>query len=126
MEKKIIKTDQAPQAIGPYSQAVHSGDTLFISGQVAINPETGKIRASDAPEQTHMVIGHLRTILNAAGMGLEDVVKTTIFLTSLDDFAAVNEVYREYFESDPPARATVEVSRLPLGALVEIEAIARK
>jgi 2-iminobutanoate/2-iminopropanoate deaminase len=124
--KKIISTSKAPGAIGPYSQAVLSGGTLFLSGQIAINPSTGKVEAADVAGQARQVMANLQAVLEEAGMNLSNVVKTTIFLTSLDDFKIVNEVYGEYFKSAPPARATIEVSRLPLGALVEIEAVAEK
>lgn len=124
--KSVIRTKRAPGAIGPYSQAVMAGDTLYVSGQIAINPATGKIESNDAAGQARRVLENMKAILEDAGMSLENVVKTTIYLASLDDFAAVNAVYGGFFEHDPPARATVEVSRLPLGALVEIEATAQK
>jgi 2-iminobutanoate/2-iminopropanoate deaminase len=124
--KSIIRTKRAPGAIGPYSQAVMAGDTLFVSGQIGIDPATGKIESGDAAGQARQVLENLKAILEDAGMSLADVVKTTIYLASLDDFSTVNTVYGGFFEHDPPARATIEVSRLPLGALVEIEAMARK
>jgi len=124
--KKIIKTDKAPKAIGPYSQGVLSGDTLFLAGQIAIDPESGRIEVEDPAGQTRRVIENLRAVLEEAGMGLENVVKTTIYLTSLENFGIVNEVYSEFFRESAPARATVEVAKLPLGALVEIEAIAER
>ncbi len=123
MRKQIIKTDQAPKAIGPYSQAVKAGNMLFLSGQIPINPATGEI-TGDIKAQTRQALENLKAILSASGASPENVVKTTVFLKNLDDFNAMNEIYREYFSGDPPARSTVEVSRIPRGALVEIEAIA--
>lgn len=123
--KQIISTDRAPGALGPYSQAVRAGEFLFLSGQVGINPATGKIDAADVGGQVRQVLENLTAVLEAAGLTIDHVVKTTIFLASMDDFAVVNEIYATYFSHNPPARATVEVSRLPAGALVEIEAIAR-
>lgn len=119
----IIKTDKAPKAIGPYSQAIKSGNILFISGQVPINPATGEI-TGDIKAQTRQVLENLKSILLAAGASPADVVKTTVFLKNLDDFNSMNEIYREYFSEDAPARSTIEVSRIPRGALIEIEAIA--
>ncbi len=124
--KKIISTDHAPAAIGPYSQAIDLGDFVFISGQVPINPPTGKIEVTDITSQTRQVMENLKAILGAAGLTLENVVKATVFLQSMDDFKAMNAVYGEYFSKDPPARAAIEVAGLPLGAQVEIEAIARR
>jgi 2-iminobutanoate/2-iminopropanoate deaminase len=124
--KRIIKTNGAPAAIGPYSQAVDTGDFVFVAGQVPINPVSGDIEASDIAGQTRQALENLRAILGAAGVGLDDVVKVTVFLQSMDDFKEMNSVYAEYFAADPPARAAVEVAKLPLGARVEIEAIARR
>ena len=124
--KNVVHSKHAPKALGPYSQAILNRDTLFLSGQVGIDPETGEFIPGGVEEQTHRVIQNLRAVLEAAEMGLENIVKTTIYVDSIEDFQAVNRVYGEYFVKDPPARATVEVARLPLGALVEIEAIARK
>ncbi|MBI4721157.1 MAG: RidA family protein [Chitinivibrionia bacterium] len=124
--KNVIRTARAPGAIGPYSQAVRAGDMLFVSGQIGINPATGKIESADVAGQARQVLLNLKAIVEDAGMGLENVVKTTIYLASMGDFAAVNEVYGGVFDHDPPARATIEVSKLPLGALVEIEAVAQK
>jgi len=124
--KKAITTDRAPRAIGPYSQAVDCGDFVFLSGQIAIDPATGKLEGGDAAAQTRRVMENLGAVLAAAGLDFKNVVKTTVYLASLDDFQAVGAVYGEYFPEDPPARATVEVSRLPLGALVEIEAVAKR
>jgi len=124
-KRERIQTDRAPKAIGPYSQAIRSGDLVFCSGQVAIDPASGALVAGDAAEQTRQAIRNLAAVLEAAGLSLSHVVKTTIFLVSMDDFAAVNAVYAESFAADPPARATIAVAALPLGARVEIEAIAR-
>jgi 2-iminobutanoate/2-iminopropanoate deaminase len=124
--KKIVNTDRAPAAIGPYSQAVDTGDFVFIAGQVPIVPAEGKIVAERVAGQTRQVLENIKEILAAAGLGLENVVKTTVFLRSMGDFREMNEVYAAYFANDPPARATVEVAGLPLGALVEIEAVARR
>jgi 2-iminobutanoate/2-iminopropanoate deaminase len=122
--KKIVRTDRAPAAIGPYSQAVDAGDFVFVAGQVPIVPAEGKIVAERVAGQTRQVLENIKEILAAAGLGLENVVKTTVFLRSMGDFREMNEVYAAYFANDPPARATVEVAGLPLGALVEIEAVA--
>jgi 2-iminobutanoate/2-iminopropanoate deaminase len=123
--RERIQTDRAPQALGPYSQAIRSGDFVFCAGQVAIDPATGALVAGDAAEQTRQVMRNLSAVLEAADLSLAHIVKTTIFLVSMDDFAAVNAVYAESFAADPPARATIAVAALPLGARVEIEAIAR-
>ena len=122
--KTVVSTPNAPAAIGPYSQAIRAGNFLFLSGQIPLNPETGEMVGETAATQAKQVMRNLSAVLEAAGAGLGSLVKTSIFLASLDDFAAVNEVYGSYFASDPPARATVEVSSLPKGALVEIEGIA--
>ncbi len=126
MTRKVVHSDDAPAALGPYSQAIDTGDLVFCSGQVPIDPAKGGIVTDDISGQTHQVMGNLRAVLAASGLTFENVVKTTIFLSSMDDFQAVNAAYGEYFGDDPPARATVEVSRLPLDARVEIEAIARR
>lgn len=125
--KKPISTDQAPQAIGPYSQGISSraGQYLFISGQLPINPATGGMPPAIS-EQTEQSLKNLQAILEAAGSGLGDVVKTTVYLADMNDFAAMNAVYARYFESPYPARAAVQVARLPKDALVEIDAIAVK
>jgi len=123
---EFIKTDKAPQAVGPYSQAVKVGNFLFISGQIAINPETGKLEGETVAEQSERVLKNIEAILREAGFSLKDVVKTTVYLKNMCDFAEMNEVYAKFFGEHRPARATVEVSNLPLGALVEIEAIAVK
>jgi 2-iminobutanoate/2-iminopropanoate deaminase len=123
MSRKIIKTDQAPEAIGPYSQAVKYGNLLFVSGQVPFNRATGKI-SGGIEEQTRQSLENLKAILVASGTSLDSVLKTTVFLKNMDDFAAMNGVYKEYFSQDPPARSTVEVARIPRDSMVEIEAIA--
>lgn len=124
--KKAIQTDDAPKAIGPYSQAVLTGDTLYVSGQVPIDPVEGRIVADDVAGQAQQVMRNLEAILVATGMTFTNVIKTTIFLTSMDDFQTVNGIYGAYFPEDPPARATIAVAALPLGAKVEIEAVAKK
>jgi 2-iminobutanoate/2-iminopropanoate deaminase len=121
--RNIIQTDKAPQAIGPYSQAIETAGTVYISGQIPLNPETGEM-AESITEQTEQVMKNLTAILDEAGLSFDQVVKMTIFLTSLDDFAAVNEVYGRHLSEPYPARATVEISKLPKGANVEIEAVA--
>jgi 2-iminobutanoate/2-iminopropanoate deaminase len=122
--KKIISTSEAPAAIGPYSQAVHSGSLLFCSGQIPLDPKSGQIVSGDIGAQTRRVLNNIAAVLKAEGATFEDVVKTTIFLTDLSDFQTVNEIYGTYFEQQPPARSTVQVSALPKGANVEIEVIA--
>ena len=123
---EFVKTDKAPQAVGPYSQAVKVGNFLFISGQIAINPETGKLEGETVAEQTERVLKNIEAILREAGFSLKNMVKTTVYLKNMCDFADMNEVYAKFFGEHRPVRATVEVSNLPLGALVEIEAIAVK
>jgi 2-iminobutanoate/2-iminopropanoate deaminase len=122
--KEIVSTERAPRAIGPYSQAVRSGNFLFASGQIPIDPATGEFVAGGITEQTEQVMRNVSAILEAAGAGLQQVVKTTVFLADMDDFTAMNEVYGRFFGADPPARATVQAARLPRDARVEIEAIA--
>ncbi len=122
--KDIIATDRAPRAIGPYSQAVRAGDLVFASGQIPIDPATGEFVAGGIAEQTEQVLRNLTAVFSAAGLGLSQVVKTTVFLSNMDDFTAMNEVYGRFFGAEPPARATVEAARLPRDARVEIEAIA--
>ena len=124
MIKEAISTDQAPKAIGPYSQAVSANGLLFCSGQIPIDPGTGELVKGDVKEQTRQVLSNLRAVLAAAGCTFDNVVKTTIYLRDMSDFQAVNEVYGEFFERLPPARATVQVARLPLDVDVEIECIA--
>ena len=120
----IIATDCAPQAIGPYSQAVRAGNLVFASGQIPINPVTGEFVAGGIAEQTEQVLRNLTAVFEAAGLSLSQVVKTTVFLVDMDDFAVMNEVYGRFFGQQPPARATVQAARLPRDARVEIEAIA--
>ena len=124
--KHVISTDQAPGAIGPYSQAVKATgtSTIYCSGQMAIVPETGELLDGDVVEQCKLVMANLQAVLKAAGAEFPDVVKTTIYLEDMADFAAVNEVYASYFDDNPPARATVAVRGLPKGVQVEIDAIA--
>jgi|SRR6056297_3068706 len=123
--KKIIQTQNAPKAIGPYSQATETNGMLFISGQLPINPKTGEI-PEDIKAQTKQSLENTKHILEAAGMTMENIVKATVLLHNIEDFAAMNEIYAEYFTENPPARAAYEVANLPKGALVEIESIAAK
>ncbi|MCS6816215.1 MAG: RidA family protein [Blastocatellia bacterium] len=122
--RRTITTDQAPRAIGPYVQAVQVGEWIFVSGQIALDPETGELIPGGIEEQTERVLQNLRAILEAAGSSLEKVVKTTVYLADLNDFSKMNEVYARYFPGEKPARATVEVSRLPRDARIEMDAIA--
>ncbi len=124
--KKVIRTEKAPSAIGPYSQAIEKNGTLFISGQVPIDPATGKVTEGGIREQTRQVMKNIGAILEAAGYTFGDVVKSTCLLSDMDNFAAMNEVYAEFYPADPPARAAYGVVRLPLGVMVEIETIAMK
>ena len=122
--RTAIQTDAAPAAIGPYSQAIRSGDLLFVSGQIPIDPETGDIVSGDVGAQTQRVMQNLGAILDTAGATFEHVVRTTVFLINLDDFALMNEVYSTYFTSPEPARSTLEVTALPKGTSVAIDVIA--
>jgi len=122
--RDVISTDQAPKAIGPYSQAIRAGGLIFTSGQVAIDPATQQVIAGDVAAQTERVMKNLTAILEASGSSLEKVVRCTVFLKNMGDFAAMNEVYGRYFTQAPPARSTVEVARLPKDVLVEIDVIA--
>ena len=124
MKKESVLSDQAPAPVGPYSQAVRAGGFLFLSGQVALDPATGQLVEGDVVAHTRQIMANLKGVLAAAGLSLADVVKTTIFLTDMGDFGAVNGVYGEYFSSDPPARSCVQVAALPLGVPIEIEMIA--
>ncbi len=124
MQREQIKTPHAPAAIGPYSQAIKTGSMIFTAGQIPLDPTTGQMVSADIQAQTERVLENLRAVLTAAGASLETVVKTTVFLKSMSDFAAMNEVYTRYFPGVPPARSTVAVADLPRGALVEIECIA--
>jgi 2-iminobutanoate/2-iminopropanoate deaminase len=121
--KKVISTGKAPAAVGPYSQAIRAGDLLFVSGQLGIDPETGKLVDGGIEKQTEQALRNVASIVEAAGSGLGAVVKATVFLQNMSEFALMNGVYKRFFESDPPARAAFEVAQLPLGGLVEIEAI---
>jgi len=122
--RKIIQTALAPQAIGPYSQAIRAGGFVFASGQIPIDPQTGQFISGGIAQQTEQVLKNLAAVLEAAGSGLDHVVKTTVFLADMQDFVAMNEVYGKFFTTEPPARATVAASRLPRDARVEIDAIA--
>ena len=124
MSKEIVSTDRAPAAVGPYSQAVHTGNLVYTAGQIPLDPATGNIVEGDIGAQVEQALKNLQAVLEAAGSGLEQVIKTTVFLQNMDDFAALNDVYARFFSGEPPARSAVEVARLPLGALVEIEAVA--
>ncbi len=122
--REVIATKDAPQAIGPYSQAIKAGGLVFCSGQIALDPASGTIVGSDVAQQTERVLRNLAAVLAAAGSGLDRVVKTTVFLKNMGDFAAMNEVYGRHFKTAPPARSTVEAARLPKDVLVEIDVIA--
>ena len=124
MQKEIISTKDAPQAIGPYSQAIRFGNLIFVSGQIPIKPETGKILKGNIKEQTRLILKNLSTILAAGGSSLDNVLRTTIFLTDLENYPVVNETYAQYFNDLPPARSTVQVAKLPMDAQIEIDAIA--
>ena len=123
--RQAVSTDAAPKAIGPYSQAIRAGALLFVSGQVPLDPATGALVPGDISAQTHRVMRNLQAVLEAAGVSLDAIVKTTIYLADLADFKIVNEAYGSYFTPPAPARATVQVSRLPLDARVEIDAVAQ-
>jgi 2-iminobutanoate/2-iminopropanoate deaminase len=122
--REVIATDQAPQAIGPYSQAIRAQGLIFTSGQIALDPATAQIVSGDVSAQTERVLQNLAGILEASDSGLDKVLRCTVFLKSMGDFAAMNEVYGRYFKQAPPARSTVEVARLPKDVLIEIDAIA--
>ncbi len=122
--RDVISTKEAPQAIGPYSQAIRANGFVFVSGQIAFDPATQQVITGDVAAQTERVLKNLSAILKAAGTGVEKVVRSTVFLKNMGDFAAMNEVYGKYFVSAPPARSTVEVARLPKDVLVEIDVIA--
>jgi len=124
--KTVINTDHAPKAIGPYSQAIKSGKTLYISGQIPIDPKTGKIIEGGIKEQTEQVMKNIAAILEAADFTFDEVVKSTCLLSDISNFAVMNEVYGSYYKKNPPARAAFAVKDLPLGALIEIETIAAK
>lgn len=122
--KEIVSTDNAPGAIGPYSQAIKTGNLVFVSGQIPIDPQTGEFVPGGISEQSEQVLKNLSAVLEAAGSGLNNVVKTTVFLADMNDFAVMNEIYARYFNENKPARATVEAARLPRDARVEIECVA--
>ena len=122
--KEVVHTDRGPKPIGPYSQAVKASGFIYLSGQVALDPKTGDLSGGDIRQQTERTLENVKGILEAAGTNLHHIVKTTVFLKDMDDFAAMNEVYARYFTVAPPARSTVQVSRLPKDALLEIEVIA--
>jgi 2-iminobutanoate/2-iminopropanoate deaminase len=124
--KKVIHTDNAPKAVGPYSQAVSMGDFLFCSGQISIDPKTNEVFTGDIKTQTEMVMKNVEAVLAAGGMNFSNIIKTTIFITNMNDFAVVNEVYAKSFKEAPPARSTVAVAGLPKGVNVEIEVIAHR
>jgi 2-iminobutanoate/2-iminopropanoate deaminase len=124
MSKEIVSTDKAPGAIGPYSQAIKAGGMVFCSGQIPIDPNTGNFVSDVVAEQTEQVLKNLSEVLQAAGSSLDEVVKTTVFLADMNDFAEMNEVYSRFFSENKPARATVQAARLPRDARVEIECIA--
>ena len=122
--KQIIQTNNAPQAIGPYSQAVMANGTLYVSGQIPVVPATGAIVSDTVEEQTRQVLENVKAVVEAAGLTLNDVVKTSVFIKNMDDFAVINGIYSEYFKENCPARACVEVARLPKDVLIEMVAIA--
>ena len=124
MNKKVIQTEKAPKALGPYSQAIQAGNFLFLSGQIPLDPKTGELVKGDIRKQTQQVLENIKGILESQGLGMENVVKSTIFLKDIANFNQVNEVYATYFPSSPPARSTIEVTKLPRNADIEIEAIA--
>jgi 2-iminobutanoate/2-iminopropanoate deaminase len=124
MKKRVIQTDKAPKAIGPYSQAVQAGSFVFISGQIPLDPATGELVDGDIRQQTRQVMENIKQILESQRLGFADVVKTTIFLKDMGAFSQVNEVYGSYFPGEPPARSTIEVAKLPKNAEIEIETIA--
>lgn len=124
--KRIIRTDKAPAAVGPYSQAVEINNTLYVSGQIPLDPLTGKINSEDITGQARQVLKNIEAILGEAGYGFGDVVRCTCYLSDMNDFKAMNAVYAEYFPADQPARAAFAVKELPLGAMVEIDAIAAR
>jgi len=124
MDRLVVSTDKAPAAVGPYSQAIIAGDFVYTAGQLSLDPKTGELLGEGIGAQTRQTMENLKNVLEAAGTSLDRVVKTTIYLTDIGNFAEMNAVYGEYFPSDPPARSTVEIGPLPKGALVEIDAVA--
>ena len=125
MPREIIVTDRIAPSVGPFSAAVHAGDLLFLSGQVALDPATGKLVAGDIGAQTERIFANISAVLEAAGKSFDDVMKTTVYLADMKDFAAMNAVYARFFQTPYPARTTIAVAALPLGAAVEIEVVAR-
>lgn len=125
-EKKVIKTEKAPKAVGPYSQGIIAGNMIFVSGQIPFNPDKNEMVKGSIADQTEQSLKNVKAVLEAAGATLDDVVKCTVFLKDMDTFSEMNGVYKEFFKENPPARAAVEVARLPLDVGVEIEAIAIK
>ena len=126
MEKKVVQTDRAPEPVGPYSQAVIAGGFVFCSGQIALDTATGALIEGDIRQETARVMENLKGVLDSAGCSFDNIVKTTIYVRDMNDFSAINEVYGSFFSDDPPARATVQVARLPKDANVEIDCIAVK
>ena len=124
MHKHTVSTDKAPKAVGPYSQAINTGPLVFVSGQLPIDPATGTLIDGDIQEQTRQVLQNIKQVLNAAGSSLDKIVKTTVFIKDMNNFSKMNQAYAEFFPDDPPARACVEVARLPKDVSVEIEAVA--
>lgn len=124
MSKEVIQTPSAPNAVGPYSQGIKAGGFIFTAGQIALDPTTGKLVGETVEDQTRRVLDNLKAVLEAAGSGMDKVVKTTVYITDMAHFARMNAVYAEYFPKDPPARSTLPTASLPLGGLVEIECIA--
>jgi 2-iminobutanoate/2-iminopropanoate deaminase len=124
MPAKILRSENAPEPIGPYSQAIQIDKLIFTSGQIAINPKTGSIESADIADQTRQVLENLSAVLQSAGVTLKAVIKTTIFLKDMNDFSGMNEIYRNYFSKSLPARSTIQAARLPKDALIEIECIA--
>ena len=124
MMKQVIQTNNAPQAIGPYSQAIMAGDTLYVSGQIPVIPATGAIVSDKVEDQARQVMENVKAVVEAASLTLDDVVKTSVFIKNMDDFGVINGIYSEYFRENCPARACVEVARLPKDVLLEMEAIA--
>ena len=126
MSRKVIATEHAPAALGPYSQGIVSGGLLFTAGQLGLDPATGKFVGPGVQDQTRCALNNAKAVVEAGGMSLADVVKVTVFLADMNDFAAVNEIYKGYFDAAPPARSAVEVARLPIDARIEIEMIAHR
>ena len=122
--RRAVSSESAPKAIGPYSQAIQAGSLLFVSGQIPLDPATGALVQGDIAAQTHRVFANLKAILEAGGASLDQVVRTTVYLADMNDFAAMNEVYGRHFQQEPPARSTVQAARLPRDAKVEIDCIA--